>query len=111
MSLLSFKFRVQVICGILELVFRVASLKFSIKSMPLTITPSKKPLPVGKRSSLRKKSYEVVPALGDMCPRSFSESKTKEASIVCVWVVAGGTVWEDCLAVGDPSGVAKSPSG
>ena len=64
MSLLSFKIRVQVICGILELVFRVASLKFSLKSMPLTITPSKKPLPVGKRSSLRNKSYEVVPALG-----------------------------------------------
>ena len=32
--------------------------------MPLRITPSKQPLPVGKRSSLRNKSYEVVPALG-----------------------------------------------
>ena len=32
--------------------------------MPLRITPSKQPLPSGKRSSLRNKSYEVVPALG-----------------------------------------------
>jgi hypothetical protein len=32
--------------------------------MPLKITPSKKPLPVAKRSSLRKKSYEVDPIRG-----------------------------------------------
>ena len=32
--------------------------------MPLRITPSKGPLPVGKRSSLRNKSYEVEPAYG-----------------------------------------------
>ena len=32
--------------------------------MPLRITPSKGPLPVGKRSSLRNKSYEVEPASG-----------------------------------------------
>jgi hypothetical protein len=32
--------------------------------MPLRITPSKRPLPVGKRSSLRKKSYEVEPIPG-----------------------------------------------
>ena len=32
--------------------------------MPLRITPSKKPLPVGKRSSLRNKSYEVEPFSG-----------------------------------------------
>ena len=32
--------------------------------MPLRITPSIRPLPVGKRSSLRNESYEVVPALG-----------------------------------------------
>ena len=32
--------------------------------MPLRISPSKKPLPVGKQSSLRNKSYEVIPAPG-----------------------------------------------
>jgi hypothetical protein len=32
--------------------------------MPLRITPSKRPLPVGKRSSLRNKSYEVEPIPG-----------------------------------------------
>ena len=32
--------------------------------MPLKITHSKKPLPVAKRSSLRNKSYEVVPVPG-----------------------------------------------
>ena len=32
--------------------------------MPLRITPSKGPLPVGKRSSLRNKSYQVEPASG-----------------------------------------------
>ena len=32
--------------------------------MPLQITPSKGPLPVDKRSSLRNKSYEVEPASG-----------------------------------------------
>ena len=32
--------------------------------MPLRITPSKAPLPTGKRSSLRNKSYEVEPASG-----------------------------------------------
>ena len=32
--------------------------------MPLRITPSKGPLPIGKRSSLRNKSYEVEPAPG-----------------------------------------------
>ena len=32
--------------------------------MPLRITPSKRPLPVGKRSSLRNKTYEVEPASG-----------------------------------------------
>ena len=32
--------------------------------MPLRITPSKAPLPTGKRSSLRNKSYEVEPAPG-----------------------------------------------
>ena len=37
---------------------------FQRLNMPLRITPSKKPLPVGKRSSLRNKSYEVVPAPG-----------------------------------------------
>ena len=32
--------------------------------MPLRITPSKAPVPTGKRSSLRNKSYEVEPASG-----------------------------------------------
>ena len=32
--------------------------------MPLRITPSKRPLPVAKRSSLRNKSYEVEPVPG-----------------------------------------------
>ena len=32
--------------------------------MPLKISPSKRPLPVGKRSSLRNRSYEVEPASG-----------------------------------------------
>ena len=32
--------------------------------MPLKITPSKQPLPVAKRSSLRQKSYEVNPIRG-----------------------------------------------
>ena len=32
--------------------------------MPLKITPSKKPLPVAKRSSLRNRSYEVEPVSG-----------------------------------------------
>ena len=32
--------------------------------MPLKITPSKNPLPIGKRSSLRNRSYEVQPASG-----------------------------------------------
>ena len=40
------------------------SLSYSTLEMPLRITPSKGPLPVGKRSSLRNKSYEVEPALG-----------------------------------------------
>ena len=32
--------------------------------MPLKISPSKRPLPVGKRSSLRNRSYEVEPVPG-----------------------------------------------
>jgi hypothetical protein len=32
--------------------------------MPLKITPSKRPVPVAKRSSLRQKSYEVDPIRG-----------------------------------------------
>jgi hypothetical protein len=33
-------------------------------NMPLRITPSKRPLPIAKRSSLRIRSYEVEPASG-----------------------------------------------
>ena len=32
--------------------------------MPKKISPSKRPLPVGKRSSLRNRSYDVEPASG-----------------------------------------------
>ena len=60
MSLLSFKFRVQVICGILDLVSRIASLKFSDQSM-LTITTSKRP-------SLRNKSQSRLDPATDTSP-------------------------------------------
>ena len=36
----------------------------NVSSMPLRMTPSKRHLPVAKRSSLRNKSYEVEPAQG-----------------------------------------------
>ena len=41
-----------------------SSLSAFLNIMPLKITPSKKPLPVGKRSSLRNRSNEVQPASG-----------------------------------------------
>ena len=41
-----------------------STLSAFLNIMPLKITPSKKPLPVGKRSSLRNRSYEVQPASG-----------------------------------------------
>ena len=37
---------------------------FCVSRMPKKISPSKRPLPVGKRSSLRNRSYEVEPASG-----------------------------------------------
>jgi hypothetical protein len=46
-------------------------------------------------SCVYEESVPVYRSTLDMCPRSFFESKTKEASMVCVWVVAGGTIWED----------------
>ena len=39
-------------------------MKFALDNMPKKISPSKRPLPVGKRSSLRNRSYEVEPASG-----------------------------------------------
>ena len=41
-----------------------SSLSAFLNIMPLKITPSKKPLPIGKRSSLRNRSDEVQPASG-----------------------------------------------
>ena len=37
---------------------------FCVANIPLKITPSKNPLPLGKRSSLRNRSYEVQPTSG-----------------------------------------------
>ena len=41
-----------------------ANVFVSFQVMPLKISPSKKPLPVAKRSSLRNRSYEVEPIPG-----------------------------------------------
>ena len=41
-----------------------ANVFVSFQVMPLKITPSKSPLPVAKRSSLRNRSYEVEPIPG-----------------------------------------------
>ena len=50
--------------SICEFSFKFQSFSFKFRTMPLKITPSKKPLPVAKRSSLRNRSYKVEPASG-----------------------------------------------
>ena len=50
---MEFKFKPSLLCSLLF-----------CDNMPKKISPSKRPLPVGKRSSLRNRSYEVEPASG-----------------------------------------------
>ena len=57
---------ISAVVGSSSLSFQQSSVpaNVSFQVMPLKITPSKRPLPVAKRSSLRNRSYEVEPIPG-----------------------------------------------